>query len=101
MIKYTSDETKTSEDAPVDATLNDIMGAIKYLDVKVGELGKHHHSITQLDFEDKGLGNDVSKMRKAEYIHEMTDSSELLEFFYDETLEHLSYVVVQVLTTAV
>ena len=53
--------------------------------MKVGELGKHHHSITQLAFEDKSLRNDVSKMRKAENIHEMADSSELLEFFYDET----------------
>ena len=84
LIKYTPDETKTSEDARVDATLNDIMDAIKSLGVKVGELGKHHHSITQLAFEDKSLRNDVSKMWKAENIHEMAHSSELLEFFYDE-----------------
>ena len=83
LIKYTSDETKTSEDARVDATVNDIMGAIKSLNVKVGELGKHHLSITQFAFEDKSLRNDVSKMRKAENIHEMADSSELLEFFYE------------------
>ena len=54
------------------------------LEVKVGQLGKHHHNITQLAFEDKSLRNDVSEMRKAENIHEMDDSSELLEFFYDE-----------------
>ena len=53
------------------------------LEVKVGQLGKHHHNITQLAFEDKSLRNDVSEMRKAENIHEMADSSELLEVFYE------------------
>ena len=91
LIKYTSDETKTSEDARVDATVNDIMGAIKSLNVKVGELGKHHLSITQFAFEDKSLRNDVSKMRKAENIHEMADSSELFsENFSTRVLSFIS-----------
>ena len=73
-----------SDDSTNDATLNDILEAIKKLDIKVSDFGKHHRAITEIAFEDKELRKVVTAMRGAKNIHELVEANDLLQFFYND-----------------
>ena len=70
-----------------DASLKQVIDAVAELSLKVENIGKQHTTFLQLAFEDKDVRRSVSAMRKAENILELTESTQLLEWFYDESTE--------------
>ena len=70
-----------------DLTLENVMDAIAGLFLKVDNFGKQHATLERLVFEDNDARTAVLAMREAKNIYELTDASELLEFFYDEDCE--------------
>ena len=70
-----------------DASLKQVIDAVAELSLKVENIGKQHTTFLQLAFKDKDVRRSVSAMRKAENILELTESTQLLEWFYDESTE--------------
>ena len=70
-----------------DTSLKQVIDAVAELSLKVENIGKQHTTFLQLAFEDKDVQRSVSAMRKAENILELTESTQLLEWFYDESTE--------------
>ena len=70
-----------------DTSFKQVMDAVAELSLKVDSIGKQHTTFLQLAFEDNDVQKSVSAMRKAENILELTESSQLLEWFYDEATE--------------
>ena len=84
LLSFAKSETTDSE---TDASLKQVMDAVADLSLKVDSIGKQHTTFLQLAFEDNNVRKSVPAMRKAENILVLTESSQLLEWFYDETTE--------------
>lgn len=84
LLEFTKPNTSVLEK---DKSLKQVIDAVAELSLKVENIGKQHTSFLQLAFEDKDVGRSVSAMRKAENILELTESTQLLEWFYDEDTE--------------
>lgn len=65
-----------------DTSLKQVMDAVAELSLKVDSIAKQHTTFLQLAFEDNDVRKSVSAMRKAENILELTESPQLLEWFY-------------------
>ena len=70
-----------------DISIKQVIDAVAELSLKVDIIGKQHTTFPQLAFEDNDVRRSVSAMRKAENILELTESTQLLEWFYDEATE--------------
>ena len=70
-----------------DSSLKQVIDAVAELSFKVENIGKQHTTFLQLAFEDKDVRRSVSAMRKAENILELTESTQLLEWFYGKSTE--------------
>ena len=70
-----------------DASLKQVIDAVAELSLKVENVGKQHTTFLQLAFEDKDVRRSVSAMGKAENILKLTEFTQLLEWFYDESTE--------------
>ena len=84
LLEYAKPDTTVLEK---DASLKQVIDAVAELSLKVENIGKQHTTFLQLAFEDKDVRRSVSAMRKAENILELTESTQLLEWFYDESTE--------------
>ena len=70
-----------------DTSIKQVIDAVAELSLKVDSIGKQRTTFLQLAFEDNDVRRSVSAMRKAENILELTESTQLLEWFYDEATE--------------
>jgi hypothetical protein len=76
--------TEATVPTPSDTSLKDVVCAIEKLSLKVDQFGSQHTTLQQLVFEDDNVRANISVMREAKNIYELTDLSEFVEFFYDE-----------------
>jgi uncharacterized protein YjhX (UPF0386 family) len=79
--------TEATVPTPNDTSLKDVVCAIEKLSLKVDQFGSQHSTLQQLVFKDDNISANISVMREAKNIYELTDLSEFLEFFYDEDSE--------------
>lgn len=70
-----------------DTSLKQVIDAVADLSLKIDSIGKQHETMVQLALEDGEVQKSLFTMRKAENILQLTESSQLLEWFYDETTE--------------
>lgn len=67
--------------------LEKLVDAVSEMSLKVDNIEMKHTTLLQLAFEDNEARESVSAMRKAENIVELTESTQLLEWYYDEATE--------------
>ncbi len=79
--------TEATVPTPNYTSLKDVVCTIEKLSLKVDQFGSQHTTLQQLVFEDDNVRANISVMREAKNIYELTDLSEFLEFFYDENSE--------------
>ena len=63
------------------------MEAIESLTLKVDDVAKKHHSLTQFVSDDSETSKGILRLKSAENVLEVAESSPLLEWFYDEDEE--------------
>jgi hypothetical protein len=79
--------TEQTIDISEDTSMKQVIDAVADLSIKIDCIGKQHKTMVQLALEDGEIQKSLSTMRKAENILRLTESSQLLEWFYDETTE--------------
>ena len=75
---------RPSENAGNSVTLENVMEAIESLTLKVDDVAKKHHSLTQFVNDNSETSKDILRLKSAENILELAQSSPLFEWFYDE-----------------
>lgn len=80
-------KSKITEDTEKDASLKQVIDAVAELSLKVEGIGKQHNTLLHLAFEDREVRDSLQAMQNAKNIVELTESSEFLEWFYDEATE--------------
>ena len=65
-------------------TLENVMEAIDSLTLKVDDVAKKHHSLMHFVSDDSETSKGILRLKAAENILELTGSSSLLEWYYDE-----------------
>ncbi len=70
-----------------DTSLKQVIDAVADLSLKIDSIGKQHKTMVQLALEDGEVQRSISTMREAENILQLTESTQLLEWFYNETTE--------------
>ena len=77
----------TATEQTTDTSLKQVIDAVADLSLKIDSIGKQHKTMVQLALEDGEVQKSLSTMREAENILQLTESTQLLEWFYDETTE--------------